>query len=46
MSVCIGENLGSVRKGEDLAIDTYYDVPEPRDDVMGIMLAYIHETGD
>jgi hypothetical protein len=43
MSVCIGENLGSVREGEDLAIDTYYNLPEPKDDVMGIMLAYVHE---
>jgi hypothetical protein len=44
MSVCIDEDLGSVREGEDLAIDTYYDLPEPRNDVMGIMLAYVHEA--
>jgi stress up-regulated protein Nod 19 len=44
MSTCIGENVGSVKKGQELAMDTYYDVPEPRDDVMGIMLAYIHDT--
>jgi hypothetical protein len=44
MSVCIGENLGSIREGEDLAIDTYYNLEEPKDDVMGIMLAYVHEA--
>ncbi|MGH9022898.1 MAG: hypothetical protein ACRDV9_07345, partial [Acidimicrobiia bacterium] len=43
MSLCVGEPLGTVRTGEVLLLDTYYDVAESKSDVMGIMLAYVHE---
>jgi hypothetical protein len=46
MTTCIHDRLGTVRAGEVLALDTYYDVPEARNDVMGIMLAYVYETND
>lgn len=46
MTTCIWDRIGVVREGDVLAIDTYYDAPEPRDDVMGIMLAYVYETDD
>lgn len=46
MTTCIWDRLGTVRAGEVLALDTYYDLPEARDDVMGIMLAYVYETHD
>lgn len=46
MTTCIWDRLGTVRAGEVLALDTYYDLNEPRDDVMGIMLAYVYETDD
>lgn len=44
MSTCSG-SLGTVQKGQVLALHSYYDVPTARDDVMGIMLAYVHQTG-
>lgn len=46
MTTCIWDRLGTVRAGEVLALDTYYDSPSARDDVMGIMLAYLYETDD
>jgi hypothetical protein len=46
MSTCIWDRLGTVRAGEVLSIDTYYDPPEPQPDVMGIVLAYVYETDD
>ncbi len=46
MSTCSWDRLGTVRAREVLALDTYYDVPEARSDVMGIMIAYIYETDD
>lgn len=46
MSTCIWDRLGTVRAGEVLAIDTYYDPPEAQPDVMGIVLAYVYETDD
>ena len=46
MSTCIWDRLGTVRAGEVLALDTHYDVPAPRSGVMGIMIAFVHETAD
>ncbi len=46
MSTCIWDRLGTVRRGEVLAIDTHYNLAEARSDVMGIMLAYVYETDD
>jgi hypothetical protein len=46
MSVCSWDRLGTVRAGEVLALDTHYDMAEPRSDVMGIMLVYLYETDD
>jgi hypothetical protein len=46
MTTCAWDRLGTVRKGEVLSIDTFYDPPEPQADVMGIVLAYVYETDD
>jgi hypothetical protein len=46
MTTCTWDRLGTVRKGEVLSIDTFYDPPEPQADVMGIVLAYVYETDD
>jgi hypothetical protein len=46
MSTCIWDRVGTVRKGEILAIDAYYDSAEAQSDAMGIMLAYVYETED
>ena len=46
MTTCIWDRLGTVRAGEVLSIDTFYDPPEPQSDVMGIVLAYVYETDD
>lgn len=46
MSMCSWDRLGTVREGETLRISAVYDSPEARDDVMGIVLAYVYETDD
>lgn len=46
MTTCIWDRLGTVRAGQVLAIDTYYDTRVPQSDVMGIMIAYVYETDD
>jgi hypothetical protein len=46
MSICAHDRIGSVRAGEDLLLDTYYNMKASADDVMGIMIAYIYETND
>ncbi|MDQ3932890.1 MAG: hypothetical protein M3252_08660 [Actinomycetota bacterium] len=46
MSACNWDAIGTVREGEVLALDAYYDLPSARDDVMGIMVAYVYETAD
>ena len=46
MSVCAWDALGTVRTGEVLDLETVYDAAEPLPDAMGIMLAYVYETGD
>ena len=45
MSTCIGDPIATVRQGDDLMIDSYYDASMPDDTVMGIMIAYVHQTG-
>ena len=44
MSVCKGDPLAYVDSGDIVRLDSVYDSPEARDDVMGIMLAYIYRT--
>lgn len=44
MSTCTGDPLATVRKGDDLMIDSYYHASMPDDTVMGIMLAYVHQN--
>jgi hypothetical protein len=46
MTSCVWDRLGAVRTGETLRIAAVYDSPEARDDVMGIVLAYVYETND
>lgn len=46
MSTCNWDAIGTVRAGEILAVDAYYELPAPHEDVMGIMLAYVYETVD
>lgn len=44
MSTCTGDPIGTVRQGEDLVIDSYYHSSQSNDTVMGIMIAYLHQT--
>jgi hypothetical protein len=46
MTSCVWDRLGTVRTGETLQIAAAYDSPQARNDVMGIMLAYVYETND
>jgi hypothetical protein len=46
MTTCSWDRLGTVRQGEVLSIDAFYDPPAPQSDVMGIVLAYVYETDD
>jgi hypothetical protein len=46
MTTCIHDRIGTVRAGETLALDTFYNSPVPLSDVMGIMIAYVYETED
>lgn len=41
MSVCSGQRLGTVRKGQVLQLDSTYRMEHAADDVMSIMMAYI-----
>ena len=44
MSTCTGDPLARVRLGEVVRLHSMYQSPVPADDVMGIMLAYIHPS--
>lgn len=44
MSTCSGDPLATVRKGDALTLDSYYESPMRDDSVMGIMIAYVHQT--
>lgn len=46
MSMCRGDTIGTVRAGEVLEVDAYYDAPAPVTGAMGIMLGYLYETAD
>jgi hypothetical protein len=46
MSTCIHDRIGTIRAGDVLALDTHYNSPGPLTDAMGIMIAYVYETGD
>ncbi|HEX6256322.1 MAG TPA: hypothetical protein VFZ70_10995 [Euzebyales bacterium] len=42
MSTCTGDPLAVVKSGQVVRLHSMYDSPQPADDVMGIMLAYIN----
>jgi hypothetical protein len=44
MSRCRADPLVTLTKGQTVRINAVYHSPEARDDVMGIMIAYIHEV--
>ena len=46
MSVCSWDRLGTVRRGETLALTTHYNSSVPQPDAMGIMIAYLYPTDD
>jgi hypothetical protein len=46
MNTCVWDRIGTVRRGETMRISATYDSPTARDDVMGIMVAYVFETTD
>lgn len=41
MTRCIADPVATVSSGDTVRIHSIYDSPEPHDDVMGIMIAYI-----
>ena len=43
MSRCIAEPVATVARGDRVRIHSEYHSPEPRDDVMGIMIGYIDQ---
>jgi Stress up-regulated Nod 19 len=44
MSTCTGDPLARVRQGETVRLHSMYQSSHPADDVMGIMLMWIHPT--
>ncbi len=42
MSTCTGDPVATVKQGEKVRLHSEYRSTHPADDVMGIMLAYIH----
>jgi hypothetical protein len=44
MTSCRGNPVISVTRGQKIRIDAVYNSPEARNDVMGIMVAYIHPS--
>jgi hypothetical protein len=46
MTTCIHDPVGIVHVGDVLALDTFYNSPTPKPDVMGIMIAYVYQTSD
>lgn len=43
MSLCTGQNLGTIRHGDVLQLDSTYHMDHAADDVMSIMMAYVDE---
>lgn len=41
MSTCIANPVATISSGQRVRIHSVYDSPEPRDDVMGIMIAFV-----
>jgi hypothetical protein len=46
MSTCAWDRLATVRAGETLNLTARYNTTAPASGVMGIMLAFVHETDD
>lgn len=46
MSTCAWDSLGALRAGDQLTLTSMYDAHEAMNDVMGIMLIAVYETGD
>jgi Stress up-regulated Nod 19 len=44
MSTCVGDPVAVVKQGRIVRLHSVYDSPQAADDVMGIMLGYIHPT--
>ena len=44
MDVCTGTPLGGIHTGDVLRLHSVYSSDVPRNDVMGIMLGYVHRT--
>jgi hypothetical protein len=44
MSTCVGDPVATVRTGDELVLDSYYHASMPDDTVMGIMIAYLHQS--
>jgi len=44
MSTCAGDPLAHLQSGQTVRLHSEYNSPDPRDDVMGIMLLYIHSA--
>jgi hypothetical protein len=44
MSTCAGDPLAVVRQGETVRLHSMYQSTHAADDVMGIMLGYIHPS--
>jgi hypothetical protein len=44
MSTCTGDPLAIVQTGQTVRLHSEYQSSHPADDVMGIMLGYIHRT--
>ena len=45
MSVCTGNRLGTVCKGQVLQLDSVYDIHHAAGDVMSIMMAFVDLDG-
>jgi Stress up-regulated Nod 19 len=45
MSTCGGTGLPRLHTGDGVVLHSYYNSPEPKSDVMGIMLLYVRPTG-
>jgi hypothetical protein len=45
MSTCVGTSLPRLHTGDDIVLHSYYNSPEPKSDVMGIMLIYLDTSG-
>ena len=46
MSGCTWDRVGTVQKGEVLDLETVYNSSKSVPDAMGIMMAFVYETGD